>query len=358
MLLLFIPLMQYVFPVFRVEPLHGWMARTEKQDFTLRGWFTGEYQQNEEKYLNENFGFRNFFVRLNNQLAYSFFGKFNAVGVVKGKENYLYEDAYINSYYGTDFIGQDSIRGYFDRFKFIQDTLEKLNKTFMLVYTPGKGYFYPEYIPDEYHRERSVTNYDVFVSLAKEYGIKNIDFHQYFRDQKNISAYSLFPQYGIHWSKYAICLALDSMIRNIEQARNIDMPDMYWNEVELAQPKDGDYDIGLAFNLLFNLKSFEMGYPQYHFENEEGKDKPSLLVVADSFFWGIYHIGLASSFSRVDFWYYNKQAYPDDVEVAGLNLRKEIEDHDVIMILGTDISMRDFGWGFGKDVSELFRGEN
>jgi hypothetical protein len=44
----------------------------------LAGWINGDYQREKEKYFNDQFGFRNDFVRLHNQIGYSLFKKMNA----------------------------------------------------------------------------------------------------------------------------------------------------------------------------------------------------------------------------------------------------------------------------------------
>ncbi len=215
--ILVVPILQSKFSFIDVAPLKGAIVLTEKKYINAKDWFSGEYQLQEEKYLNESFGFKNLFIRINNQIAFSIFNKAKANGVIIGKNNYLYEDNYIKAYYGTDFIGNDSISHRIEQLKFIQDTLGKLNKTIIVVYAAGKGSFYPENFPKEYLREKGKTNYENHVSLSKEYGLNYIDFNKYFIENKNKSKYPLYPQYGIHWSNYGACIAADSMIHYIEK---------------------------------------------------------------------------------------------------------------------------------------------
>ncbi|MBI4645358.1 MAG: hypothetical protein HY738_01900 [Bacteroidia bacterium] len=68
-----------------LKPLKGDISLTEDTIFSLRGWFSGKYQEKKEKYLNESFGFRSTMVRLNNQIAFSFFNKAKANGVIIGR---------------------------------------------------------------------------------------------------------------------------------------------------------------------------------------------------------------------------------------------------------------------------------
>ena len=219
LILLILPLIQSKFNIVKLEKLKGWVNEPEAVRFSIKKWFSGEYQVKQEEYLNEMFGFRSSFVRINNQIAFNLFNKAKANGVIIGKNNYLFEENYIKAYYGTDFIGIDSINKRMQRVKFVQDTLAKLNKTLVLIYAAGKGSFYPEYFPDEYKKEKTKTNYEYHIKFSKALGLNFIDFNKYFLENKSKSKYPLYPQYGIHWSNYGTALAADSILRYVEKNR-------------------------------------------------------------------------------------------------------------------------------------------
>ena len=147
-----------------------------------------------------------------------------------------------------------------------------------------------------------------------------------------------------------MCIAADSIIRYIEKIRNIDLPNLYWTKVDLAEAKESDYDIADGLNIKFKLRSFKMGYPRIQFESESGKTKPSVLVISDSYYWGMYGFGITKAFSNSHFWYYNKQIYPESfektVETTGINLKDEIARYDVIIIMATEATLPKLGWGF------------
>jgi hypothetical protein len=359
-ILLILPLVQVKFKIVNLTPLKGAISTPEKKYFNFSDWFSGVYQQSEENYLNETFGFRNLFVKINNQLAYSLFKEAKAKGVVIGKENYLYEENYIKAYYGIDFIGKDSIKNRMQRIKYIQDTLKKLNKSLILIFAAGKGSFYPEYFPDSCKMKQGLTNCEEHVRLAKETGINYIDFNDYFIKNKNKSKYPLYPQLGIHWSYYGMCLAADSIIRYLEKLRKIDMPNLYWKDVELDDARETDYDIADGMNLFSRLKSFKMAYPKIQIQSDSSKVKPSILVVADSYYWGMYNFGFTWAFSKNKFWFYNQQVYPDfhqnGLLVSQVNLKDEINNYDIIVIMATEATLPNFGWGFIENTYDLFKG--
>ena len=183
-------LLQSKYPFIHKGKLKGDFRLVEDPHFSFKSWFSGDFQKKKEEYLNTSFGFRNFYVRLNNQIAYNLFNVAKANGVIIGKNNYLFEENYLKAYNGTDFIGKTNIIHRMERLKFLSDTLKKLNKSLILVFAAGKGSFYPEYFPDSYRTRKGPTNYDYHIRFAKAYGLNYIDFNRYFVDHKYNSKYS------------------------------------------------------------------------------------------------------------------------------------------------------------------------
>ncbi len=362
MMLPVIPFFQSRFSLLNVGKLEGAFLVKPKGELALKNWFSGNYQSAAEEYVNENFGFRNFMVRLNNQIAFSFFNKANADNIVIGKNNFLYQRPSLNACNGRDFLGKDFIKGRIEQLKFISDTLAKLNKNLIVIFGTGKGTFYPENIPDEYNKSQRITNIEYYTELAKSYGLNYLDFNKHFIDLKKSSKYPLYPQYGIHWSRYGGFLVTDSLIHYIESLRQIDMPDIILDSVSIRQPENEDYDIAGGMNLLFRLKSFNMAYPEFHYESDSGQTKPSALVIGDSFFWGLSNMEISKAFSRMDFWLYNKRgtagALRNLSDEEKLAMAKEAGNYDVVIIIGTDWNLPDLGWGFIENTFAYYKGIN
>lgn len=355
-----IPMLQDGLHFKKEAPLKGDVKPAENIVFDKDDWVSGYYQEEKEKYLNESFGFRNQFVRLNNQLAYSIFGKAKANGVIIGKENYLYEENYIKAYTGADFLGEDSINHTIARLKFVSDTLAKLGKQLIVVFAAGKASFYPEYIPDRYLPVKDKTNYKYLSDGAKAAGLNVIDFNKWFIEQKKTSKYPMYPQYGVHWSTYGTVLAGDSLIRFMEQLRHIDAPELKFDGVVMKQPHDVDYDIADGMNLLFKFKSFDMAYPNMIAVNAKGKIKPKVLVISDSFYFGMYGLGIANCFEDSHFWYYNREVYADDTPKGALvedeDLGEALDKHEVFVIMATEATLRKISWGFIENAENYYKG--
>src|ERR1700741_2409819 len=78
----FLVLIQEIRPFREVKPLNGAFTANPYSPFTFESWFNGDYQQSTENFLNDDFGFRNFLVRVNNQLRFLFFKRTNAKEII------------------------------------------------------------------------------------------------------------------------------------------------------------------------------------------------------------------------------------------------------------------------------------
>jgi len=357
--ILLLPYLQTVLHFTEVKPLQGAVVLSEDTVFTFKEWFSGHYQEKKEKYLNENFGFRNIFVRLNNQLAFWMFNKPKANGIVIGKENYLYEMSYIDGYTGRTFIGEKAWRERMEKIKYIQDALQQMGKNLILILAPGKASFYPEYIPPKLLKGKDTTNYECAIRLAKEMNVNCIDFNDYFNKKKGKTEYPLYPRLGVHWSYYGYTIASDSIIKYIEKKRNIRMPHLYWEEVEFDYPREKDDDAAEAMNLLFEIPTEILAYPKVLFESDSNKTKPNVLAVSDSYYWGPYSLSISNAFGLSHFWFYYREAYPESyttkTDPTTFNLKDEIDKHDVFILMATEATLDKLGWNFIENVYDLLQ---
>jgi hypothetical protein len=362
--MLFLPLLQARLKFFEEKPLNGALAEPEYRRFSWNDWFSSTYQKKKEKYVNACFGFRNTCVRLNNQLDFSLFRQANANGVIVGKENYLFEQAYIDAYNGIDFIGQDSIVQTARRIAFLSEQFKRCDKQLIVVFAAGKASYYPTFFPDKFRlqQQNTRTNYFRFKQQLATSTVNFIDFNAWFLELKKTSDYPLFPKLGIHWSHYGMTLAADSLIKNIERVRQVDLGNIVTKNIatsNLAQFEDKD--IGDGMNLLFDVPGLTMAYPDFRFEQKDSK-KPKVLVVSDSFFWGMYNAGISSVFDQTNFWYYNKQVYPEfqtkEYFTYQVDFVQAIKANDVFIIMATEANLKAIGWGFLERAERYFKQRN
>jgi hypothetical protein len=360
-LLWILPLVQQFHPFVQLRALDGAVTYSPDDTLTRSSWFDGSYGRNKENYLNEQFGFRNFFVRSRNQVYFSLLKVPTAKGVVIGKDNFLYEEKYITSYTGQDFIGENAMREKMRKLKFVSDTLKKLNIDLILLFAPGKATYYPEYIPDHYFKNADTanTNYKLGSRMAREAGLNFIDYNALFKSLKKTTKYPLFPKTGIHWSYYASHFAFDTLSRYIEHLTGRRLRHYKYDKVEWSyQMRDVDEDIGAGLNTLFQIRPLKMAYANVEYEPLANQYRPKVITISDSFWGGIYYSGLASHvFDKPQYWYFYNQNmdYSSDVtDPMTYNLKSKIEENNIIILMTTESHVSDMGWGFIEDAYDLY----
>lgn len=353
-----IPALQHCFEFGTTRELKGVVTKTDYKSISWNTWCSGYFQENTEEFLNSNFGFRDDFIRLNNQKHYWLYNSARANGVVIGKEGYLYEKKYILSFLGLDLMESEEIDEKTRKLKYIQEKLKESGTDLYVVFAPGKGSYCSEYIPNYWKKQaKSNTNYKSFLKAFKQSGINYLDFRSWFMEMKEDAPYPLFPKAGIHWSIYGQYLAADSLLKKVGEIRSIEVPRLILDKVNVEEKnRDGDFDIGEGMNLFYDPPSFPMGYPVFHIEKDPAIQQPKVLFIADSYFWGIYNLGLVRDvFGDGGFWYYNKTIYPDsykkEITVQQIDIKAKSEINDVIIILCTESNLPQFAFGF---IDELY----
>ena len=370
---LFLPLIQMVKPFVEVGPLFGSIVPTAKDSLTLEAWFDGTYQENRNKYVNEQFGFRNTAVRLHNQIAFSLFRKAKANGVIIGKEDYLYEIKYINAFRGAEEVNQSELDSNLFMLKAIQSKLKEKGVELIVVMNPGKASFYSEFIPDEFPIVSNRSYYSEYQKGLQSQGIQHIDFGKWFREMKGKTPAPLFPKTGIHWSQYGATLAADSLVNYCMRLFGKDMNEFGWNKNDLplsTTMESVDDDIGLGMNLYSPIDVLPMAYPRVGVNDKYGVSfgnrgiQPKVAVISDSYFFNLMQLPWAPDiFSELNFYFYNKQLHHlpggATTNTDVLSQMQDIEKSNLLFVMATECNMDKLGWGFISNAYKYFvMGEN
>ena len=345
--------------LWKEKELQGAYVKAEKPVFSWKTWMDGSFQQQEEGYVNEHFGARNFMVRLYNQVRFSVFRAAGAKDVIVGKNDYLFEQDYIDLYYGTHALGKEKIGEQIRKLRFLQDTFKKKGIDLLVVFTPEKASFYPEFIPDASKRRLVTRNFDYYREGLLNSKVHFLDLSTYFIRLKSKSSYPLYPQSATHWSVYASELAADTLSKCIAGLRGVNLPRISFLKIDVSDSLHiPDSDIEDGMNLLFAIPKSKLAYPVVRV-NDSGASRPRVLTIGDSFFWGIYGSGRAGQlFTSPHFWYYYRELYgagkKDPLPREEVNLRQEIEQQQVIILFANDGAADRFGWGFIDDAYSLY----
>ena len=143
---------------FKMKPLNGYTTTTDKPELALASFASGDYQRNIEQYISENFGFREFFIRLYNQSSYSCFHQINNDNVIEGAAHELYLKMYLEEvtgkrlywFYPSVEAAKADARKNVEATKTLIDNLHQHGTKFLFVFAPSKTAVYPELMPKKY----------------------------------------------------------------------------------------------------------------------------------------------------------------------------------------------------------------
>jgi len=353
LLVLIAPVIQQKTGLFKEGRLRGQGDPATYPKFSIKTWFTDEFQVQFNKATEERVGFRPELIRLKNQVEYLVYSKTNASGVVVGKNKYVYESDYIRSYTGRDYLGDYFWEQKFNRLKLVSDTLAKLGVKLAIVLEPGKASYHPEFIPKRFiHFKSDLTNYRAILDESGKRGIPLLDLNKFFRDQKSTAEYPLFPKGGIHWSVGGMVKAADTLLGFIDRTMGLKVPDLIVDRVEMSDSlRDTDGDVTDIMNLLKSPRHPKMGYPVFHFTAVDSTPKPKVLVISDSYFFNVLGAKIpARAFANDAFWYYNATIYPDSwsapKDTSSIDVPKTVEGMNLVLIMVTERFYHRFDWDF------------
>lgn len=331
--------------VFSFEPLNGVTTESEKPKLTIQNYADGSFQNAVENYCREHFGFREWLIRCYNQLLWSCFKETNNVLIVRGKDNWLFEEVYVRDYYESamyqyaddtakmrEILETEALRLWK-----VQELLKEYNIHIFVSINPGKDMIYPEYLPENrsYFRPVGIRAYDFYKKRFDELGINYIDHITVFKHIKDSVDYPLFPKTGTHWSNIASVYVFDSIIRYMEVLGDQNLHDLDIGPTYPAETRQPDNDLELVLNLLFPIKSPPNLYADVKVKEDSTAVKPCLLTIGDSFYWNFTkNIPLQDIFEKYPYWYYNYIVYGDEEHSStlDLDLEKELMQTDYIML--------------------------
>jgi len=364
MLILWLPWLQQQLGVVDSGKLHGVVVQdTVLYPLNAANWFNGTFQESRDRYVQNNAGFRADFIRLNNQIHYSLFRKTNA-HVSIGRNGNLFEQEYIDAYLGRDFIGTARIRERVRKMKFVQDTLDKLGKRFVLIYAPSKARYAPEDFPAADRKVKpGLTNYAVYKQIGDSAGLRQIDFNSWFGTLKNKSRHLVFARSSIHWTEYGALLAIDSLQRFMK-AQGSPVPDFVWDEQKpgiTTDPRFSEDDMQRLLNIFLPVAPEERFFhPEIGVRPPDMPGRTKAVYIGDSFFWMWHDLLLPHRLhSTFQFWsYYHEVFSPGKPmrHIADIDPIREMLEADWIVIMYTECNFANLGSHFPEDAYAYFTG--
>ena len=369
MTVLCLPLVQHASHLFKFRELDGYTAPIKPVKLTLNNYQDQSYQEYVRKYLQQNFGFRNSYIRTYNQFIYSLFNQTTNDNIVIGKQNELYLKQYTDVYtgktlrntYGTEDSARVAMRQNLEETCRIIDTLKHFGTDIIVILAPSKPLICPEFLPDNIQKEHnSFSIQEEYAKLYEQAGVEHINFIPIYRDLKKRARYPVYTQYGTHWAHSTIPFVADTILQKIASVKGYPMPHAVCTDSNLTtRYRNSDKELESQLNLLFPLRHERIPMPNFTLQGGHGERKPNLLVVGDSYYTQLENTDFTKAFGQVDYWKYNETAYSSKSDRIGkISLLKRYEiitGADVILVIFTDMHAYSYFFGFLKTVEQALK---
>ena len=358
--------------VVKMKPLSPYTSNivVVKQDLNFKTFWDGSYQEYLAQYARQKTGFREFFSRCHNQVAFTCFGKIANKNVYLGSHHEFYLKGSLDditgkllaNQYGTVENAKSDAKKNVEETLTLIDSLRQHGTQFLFVFCPTKTAVYPEYMPEAF--KDSILDFslaDYYIEQFKENNIPHIDFYNYFKTIKDTFPYPLYTRTGSHWSEATIPFVADSILRKLEAETSYHFPAIEVIDPNLTRDySDQDGELETHIDLLLPLCKPKASRPVFALQDTLGKDRPYLLVVGDGYFTPLQGSCFVEAFNRWDFWLYNQTSISSRPELNWKYLNQlqgtaeTLKQADIVIALYTSNYLLNFMSGFAQSAMELY----
>ena len=355
----------------KMKPLKGFDKEEQAPvALTFETYYDGSYQDYLTEHAKRNTGFREFFIRNYNQVAYSCFNKITNDNIVKGHNQELYLKMYLNDatgktlkqHYDDVEDAKAAARDNMEELQRLIDTLHRHGTEFLFVFCPTKPATYPDMMPKSYQRQvADFSLEEYYIELFKESDIPYIDFYHYFQTLRGSFPYPLYPRTGTHWSEAVIPYVADSILKKLAEVTDYKLPSVRYLDDNLTTDysvQDGELEASM--NLLFPLNKPALPRPVFELTDTVGTDKPNLLVIGDSYFVQLRGSCFTDAFNHWDYWMYNRDVQSSRKQYNWKQLDmiwgadEVLDEADIVLAIFTAPMYYNFMFGFPQTVQNLY----
>ena len=244
--------------------------------------FSDKFTNAFNDYVNDNFGFRKLFIRLNNFIDVTIFRTTSNQRVILGKEGFLFEQTDWDSFvHRHSSLSDQQLLKATRRVRTFQDRLKSRNIEFLFVMAPNKGTVYPEYLPGQGYLLNTLPERERWFAMLKEAGVNHLDVLPAILGAKKQRF--MYYKGDHHWNKYASLIASERIVNHLAEKLGMVRPTF---EVLGAKPDRHESTGGGALDELLGVKTLRTDdEPLVEFRGER---LPQGIVFGDSFVHWLY----------------------------------------------------------------------
>ena len=348
---------------FKLNPLAGVTFATEKPELTLKNFASGQYQSQAEQYSRENFGFREWHIKLYNQVNYSLFNQTTCHFITPGKDGWLFYAEAFRDYYGIEPINQyktyDRAREWANKNVRMMNKLRYVLKDygieFLCFMAPNKAEVYPEHLP--YHQPApadAIHTAAYYDSLMTAIDFPHVEMTKWYQSMKDTASFLLFPKRDMHW-RYSAVYGFDSLFSYMNSLNDFGIPDIHIDrlvQLDTVYPENDEKTLNLIFPIGNDSPKYRA---DISVDCGEGCRKPKVLFVGDSFVWDLEtYMPWKEFMDYVEIWFYNKSAFlgfeKEKHPIGDINRLRSILNADYVVWYSSGYQWGLSSYGFVEDA--------
>jgi hypothetical protein len=285
--------------------------------------------------------------------------------VVLGRDDYLYERGYVDSFNRRDEAPIEELEARVRRLVTLQRFLEARGKMLLVLITPSKAMLYPEYIPDgliDTKRQRIPSSYDKLLTLLQREGIDYFDAEGYLASLKATLPFTLFTNSGIHWSDPAACEVTARVLERFTDKLRRPLPHLHCQPyAEAPSARGEDLDLLRVCNLWSPERLIR---PAFYAQPRVvgGGRAPSVLIVGGSFNRAFMRYLRRARVNDVAFYYYYKRleyrGRTTPLDHSAIDFESQVFSKDAVVVEVNIEVATNIGFGFIEDAARAIESAN
>lgn len=336
--------------------LEGFTDDVDQPKFTLKDFFSGEYQAQYSSWYDQNATGHAAMTKTYNSIKYDIFSVGNRP---VGKDEFVYEPAYIEAELAlgeaNDFsleANQEKLKDFVKSLESVNTKLDSIGKHLYVYIAPSKADYAPDSIPEKYKgiaSADSINATDYFISLIDKTDIKYLLCSTLEKDLE----YPGFYFTGIHWSRPYEQYASKVILNDLMELTGKNYRQFEFDGVtESKIPFNRDTDI---YDLLNIWEKPDCTFYQYDCKPvyPENYDKLAIFLYGDSFAQGL-RSDVFDMFPNESIYYVNYDNYildyrnyiEIDHDYNNIDWQKCLDSSDVVVIEMNEALVKDCSTGF------------
>lgn len=359
---LFVPLFfQYSITNNTIKPLNGVFEKTDTLQFSIDSWTKKTWQENRELIVKNNLKIKPIIVRVGHEIDYRLFKDYHMADLLIGKDEYMFSKSWSNSRCCTNNLNIDSLADFTNKLAVLANLLKEKGKYFKFIIPPSKEELYSEKLPAQYSEKNETSDYQLLLNSLNNNKIDYWDLLSYYKTLDDTSKFPIYSKTSAHWTTYGAHFALLKLLDDMSVFYNAEMPTPSVSKINVSKFKIGDGDHEKTLNLLSRIDNQTFAYPVYTIDSSKNKSfKPKVITIGDSFYWAMKSSWILPEIYAKDSKYlyyfstvYYNNAYTKSHSINKLNLVKEIESCDAVIIINSSHNLNGFPYGLEKQIDEL-----